>query len=75
MADLYTILALAPGGPSWFVVERDAPGFGYGKPEDKHGIRASSTAALFLDDVYVPADRLIGGVEGQGLAQAQAVCR
>ena len=72
-ADLYTILALAPGGPSWFVVERDAPGFSYGKPEDKHGIRASNTAALFLEDVYVPADRLIGGVEGQGLAQAQAV--
>jgi Beta-ketoacyl synthase, N-terminal domain/Acyl-CoA dehydrogenase, C-terminal domain len=44
-----------------------------GKPEDKHGIRASNTAALFLDDVYVPVDRLIGGVEGQGLAQAQAV--
>ena len=73
VADLYTILALAPGGPSWFVVERDAPGFSYGKPEDKHGIRASNTAALFLEDVYVPAERLIGGVEGQGLAQAQAV--
>jgi alkylation response protein AidB-like acyl-CoA dehydrogenase len=28
---------------------------------------------LFLEDVYVPADRLIGRVEGQGLAQAQAV--
>ncbi|MBK8989044.1 MAG: acyl-CoA dehydrogenase family protein [Chloroflexi bacterium] len=73
VADLYTILALAPGGPTWFVVDKDAPGFTKGKPEDKHGIRASNTAALFLEDVYVPADRLIGGVEGQGLAQAQAV--
>jgi alkylation response protein AidB-like acyl-CoA dehydrogenase len=73
VARLYTILANAPGGPSWFVVEHDAPGFTKGKPEDKHGIRASNTAALFLDDVYVPADRLVGGVEGQGLAQAQAV--
>src|SRR5690349_20120517 len=73
VAQIYTILANAPGGPSWFVVERDAPGFTQGKPEDKHGIRASNTAALFLDDVYVPADRLVGGVEGQGLAQAQAV--
>ena len=27
VADLYTILALAPGGPSWFVVERGAEGF------------------------------------------------
>ena len=73
VADLYSILALAPGGPSWFVVEKGAPGFSHGKPEDKHGIRASNTAALFLDDVYVPADRLIGLEEGKGLAQAQAV--
>ncbi|MCA9974626.1 MAG: hypothetical protein KC413_02715, partial [Anaerolineales bacterium] len=38
-----------------------------------HGIRASNTAALFLEDVHVAADRLVGGVEGKGLAQAQAV--
>ncbi|RPI31708.1 MAG: acyl-CoA dehydrogenase [Chloroflexota bacterium] len=73
VADLYSILALAPGGPSWFLVEKGAQGFTHGKPEDKHGIRASNTAALFLDDVYVPADHLLGSVEGQGLVQAQAV--
>ena len=73
VAEIYTILAAAPGGPSWFVVEKDAEGFSKNKPEDKHGIRASNTAALFLEDVYVDADRLMGGVEGQGLAQAQAV--
>jgi alkylation response protein AidB-like acyl-CoA dehydrogenase len=73
VADRYTILANAPGGPSWFLVDRDTEGFTHGKPEDKHGIRASNTAALFLENVEVPADRLIGGVEGQGLAQAQAV--
>lgn len=72
-ADLYTILALAPGGPTWFVVDRDTPGFTHGKPEDKHGIRASNTAALSLQDVRVEPDRVVGGVEGQGLAQAQAV--
>jgi alkylation response protein AidB-like acyl-CoA dehydrogenase len=73
VADRYTILANAPGGASWFLVDRDTEGFTYGKPEDKHGIRASNTAALFLENVQVPADRLIGGVEGQGLQQAQAV--
>ena len=73
VADRYTILANAPGGPTWFLVDRGAEGFTHGKPEDKHGIRASNTAALFLENVYVPADRLIGGVEGRGLAQAQAV--
>src|SRR6266511_1311560 len=73
LADAYTILANTPGGPSWFVVDRGVPGFTNGKPEDKHGIRASNTAALFLDDVEVDLDRLVGGVEGQGLQQAQAV--
>ena len=73
VADLYTVLALAPGGPSWFVVEAGAEGFTHGHHEDKHGIRLSNTASLFLDKVYVDADRLIGGVEGQGLVQAQQV--
>jgi alkylation response protein AidB-like acyl-CoA dehydrogenase len=73
VADLYTVLALAPGGPSWFVVDAGTEGFTHGKHEDKHGIRLSNTAALFLDKVYVDADRLIGGVEGQGLVQAQQV--
>jgi alkylation response protein AidB-like acyl-CoA dehydrogenase len=73
VADRYTILANAPGGPSWFLVDKGAEGFTPGKPEDKHGIRASNTAALFLENVYVPADRLIGKVEGKGLVQAQAV--
>jgi alkylation response protein AidB-like acyl-CoA dehydrogenase len=72
-ADLYSILAKAPGGPSWFVVEKGAPGFSHGKPEDKHGIRASNTAPLSLDEVYVDADHLLGGVEGHGLIQAQLV--
>ncbi len=72
-ADLYSVLAKAPGGPSWFIVEKDTPGLGHGKPEDKHGIRASNTATVSLEDVYVDADRLVGGVEGQGLIQAQLV--
>jgi alkylation response protein AidB-like acyl-CoA dehydrogenase len=73
IADACTVLALAPGGPSWFVVERGAEGFSSAPPEDKHGIRLSNTAALFLDDVVVPAKNLVGGVEGRGLVQAQQV--
>jgi alkylation response protein AidB-like acyl-CoA dehydrogenase len=73
IADLYTILANTPGGPSWFVVEKGAKGFTHDKPENKHGIRLSNTAALSLVDTYVDADRLIGGAEGHGLLQAQAV--
>jgi alkylation response protein AidB-like acyl-CoA dehydrogenase len=73
IADAYSVLANTPGGPSWFIVEKDAKGFSHDEPEDKHGIRLSNTAALAFSDVYVDADRLVGGVEGQGLNQAQAV--
>jgi len=73
IADAYTVLANTPGGPSWFILEKDANGFSHDEPEDKHGIRLSNTAALAFSDTYVDADRLIGGVEGQGLNQAQAV--
>jgi len=73
IADAYTILANTVSGPSWFIVEKGAPGFAHDEPEDKHGIRLSNTAALSLTDVFVPVDRLVGGVEGQGLNQAQAV--
>jgi alkylation response protein AidB-like acyl-CoA dehydrogenase len=73
IADAYTVLANTPGGPSWFVVEKDTKGFSHDKPENKHGIRLSNTAALAFSDVFVDADRLLGGVEGQGLIQAQAV--
>jgi alkylation response protein AidB-like acyl-CoA dehydrogenase len=73
IADAFTVLANTPSGPSWFIVDKGAKGFTHDKPEDKHGIRLSNTAALAFTDVYVDADRLIGGVEGQGLLQAQAV--
>ena len=73
IADAYTILANTPSGPSWFILEKDLKGFKHDEPEDKHGIRLSNTAALALDNVYVDASRLVGGVEGQGLNQAQAV--
>jgi alkylation response protein AidB-like acyl-CoA dehydrogenase len=73
IADAYTILANTPAGPSWFILEKDLPGFTHDKPENKHGIRLSNTAALALDNVYVDGDRLVGCVEGQGLLQAQAV--
>src|SRR5579864_7155636 len=73
IAGAYTVLANTPSGPSWFVVEAGAKGFTHDEPENKHGIRLSNTAALAFNDVYVHADRLIGGVPGQGLLQAQAV--
>jgi alkylation response protein AidB-like acyl-CoA dehydrogenase len=73
VAQIYTVLARAPGGPSFFVVERDTPGFEVGAPEKKHGIRASNTTQVILDGVEVPADHLLGREEGKGLDQANEV--
>jgi alkylation response protein AidB-like acyl-CoA dehydrogenase len=73
IADLYTVLAKAPGGPSFFIVERRTPGLAPGKHEVKHGIRLSDTAQVLLQDVVVPADHLVGEREGEGLKQANEV--
>lgn len=72
-ADFITLLAKTPEGPSFFVVEKDTPGFKRGKGEEKHGIRASNTSPLTFDDVFVPIENLIGGVPGKGLKQANEV--
>ncbi|MDE2290585.1 MAG: acyl-CoA dehydrogenase family protein, partial [Elusimicrobia bacterium] len=72
-AQIYTVLARSPKGVSWFVLEKGAEGFTTGKHEDKHGIRLSNTTALSFKDVFVPVENLIGGVEGKGMRQAQAV--
>ena len=73
IADLYTILAKAPDGPSFFVVERNTPGLTPGKHEVKHGIRLSDTAQVLLQDVVIPAANLVGEKEGEGLKQANEV--
>lgn len=73
IADFYTVLAKTPEGPSFFIVEKGVDGFTQGKPESKHGIRASDTASLRFTDVWVDHDRMVGMVPGKGLSQANQV--
>jgi len=73
IADLYTILAKAPDGPTFFVVERNTPGLTPGRHEIKHGIRLSDTAQVLLQDVIIPAENIVGTGEGDGLKQANEV--
>lgn len=57
-------------GVSLMLVEtRDLPGYRVGKVLDKMGLPAQDTAELFFDDVQLPADAVLGGVEGQGFFQ------
>ncbi|MCP4901969.1 MAG: acyl-CoA dehydrogenase [bacterium] len=73
VAQVYTILARTPGGPSFFAIDRDMEGVSVGATEKKHGIRSSNTAQVILEDVVVPAEDLLGLEEGKGLEQANQV--
>jgi acyl-CoA dehydrogenase len=69
-ADLIVLAAQADSGISLFLVETEGlDGFSRSEPLDKVGLRASDTAELFFDEVRLPADALLGGVEGRGFRQ------
>jgi acyl-CoA dehydrogenase len=69
--DIYIIAArtdpAAKGsrGISLFIVDKDNPGLKIARKFEKHGWRASDTAELFLDDLRLPEDALLGD-EGKG---------
>ncbi len=73
-ADIYTIIALTDKergirGASAFLVEKNTPGFSFGRKEKKLGIRASVTRELVFEDCLVPKENIIGR-EGMGFAMA-----
>ncbi len=55
--------SLGARGQVTFVVPPGTPGFSQGQKFRKHGIRASHTAEVVLDDVVLPASCLLGGVD------------
>lgn len=64
-AGLYLIMARTDAtekakGISTFLVEADTPGLTAGKPEDKLGLRASSTTQLVLEGCRVPVENRLG---------------
>ncbi len=69
-AELYTVIALTDKtrgarGASAFIVEKDTPGFSFGKKEKKMGIRASATRELIFRNCFIPETNIIGR-EGMG---------
>ncbi|XP_077992247.1 short/branched chain specific acyl-CoA dehydrogenase, mitochondrial-like [Glandiceps talaboti] len=56
-------------GITAFIVDRDAEGLSIGKPENKLGLKASSTCPVHFDNVRVPACNVLGTV-GQGYKYA-----
>lgn len=73
-ADIYSVIAMTnkdkgARGATFFVVEKDTPGFSFGKKEKKLGIRASATRELIFEDCEIPAENRLGR-EGQGFMLA-----
>ncbi|HHU62875.1 MAG TPA: acyl-CoA dehydrogenase [Clostridiales bacterium] len=73
-ADIYTVIAATDKtkgsrGFSAFIVEKDTPGFSFGKKEEKMGIRASATRELIFEDCKIPKENLLGR-EGMGFIVA-----
>jgi alkylation response protein AidB-like acyl-CoA dehydrogenase len=76
VAKYYTVMAVTDpsagaSGISAFVVEKEDPGFSFGAPEHKLGIKGSPTRELYFDNCVIPADRMIGA-EGTGFRTALA---
>ncbi len=68
IADVHVVVAnvdpeLGSRGQASFVVPPDTPGLAAGKKEKKHGIRASHTGEVLLDDCRLPSECLLGGEE------------
>ncbi|KOX42824.1 acyl-CoA dehydrogenase [Streptomyces ardesiacus] len=73
-SEFYTVMAVTDPtkrskGISAFVVEKSDEGVSFGAPEKKLGIKGSPTREVYLDNVRIPADRMIGA-EGTGFATA-----
>ncbi|MEV7785017.1 acyl-CoA dehydrogenase [Streptomyces sp. NPDC088106] len=73
-SEYYTVMAVTDPakrsrGISAFVVEKSDEGLSFGAPEKKLGIKGSPTREVYLDNVRIPADRMIGE-EGTGFATA-----
>jgi alkylation response protein AidB-like acyl-CoA dehydrogenase len=78
-ADFFTVFAKTTpdtrgqkGSITAFIVTRDLGGVTNGPHEDKMGIRASSTTAMYFDNVKVPVENVIGE-EGKGFKVAMAI--
>jgi alkylation response protein AidB-like acyl-CoA dehydrogenase len=68
IADVHVVVAsvepeLKTRGQASFIVPPGTPGLSQGQKFRKHGIRASHTAEVVLDDVKVPGRCLVGGKE------------
>jgi acyl-CoA dehydrogenase len=79
VAGLFTVMARTnpddstARGITAFLVERDTPGLSTGAPYRKMGQAGSPVSEVHLENCLVPADNIIGGLEGMGFKTAMRV--
>jgi len=76
-ADVFVVIARTgekqdSHGMTAFVLEKGMDGFSGGQKENKLGMRASETACLFFDNVFVPGSHVLGKV-GEGFVQSMKI--
>ncbi|WP_422420375.1 acyl-CoA dehydrogenase family protein [Pseudomonas sp. GZD-222] len=78
-AGIFTVMARTnaqikgAGGISAFIVEAGTPGLSLGKVDQKMGQKGAHTCDVIFENCRIPADNLIGGVEGVGFKTAMKV--
>jgi acyl-CoA dehydrogenase len=82
IADVHVVVAsvdpeLKGRGQASFVIGKGTPGLSMGQKYKKHGIRASHTSEVVLDDVRIPGSQLLGGKEklDEKLAKAREAAK
>ncbi len=75
-AEVYIVFAVTDKekkakGVSAFIVDKETPGFSFGKKEKKMGLRSSPTLELIFENCPVPKENLLGK-EGEGFKIAMS---
>ncbi|KAB2676880.1 acyl-CoA dehydrogenase [Brucella tritici] len=77
IAGVFTLMArtgeAGSSGVTAFLVDRNSPGLTVGKADHKMGQRGTQTCDVYLENVRVPAENIIGGLEGRGFKTAMKV--
>jgi butyryl-CoA dehydrogenase len=77
-ADIYLVLVRTdpekgPQGMSLLIIEKDTPGLSFGRPEDRMGMRSTSSREMFFSDCRVPVENVVGAEGGMAEIMGKAM--
>lgn len=77
-ADIYLVLVRTdpekgPQGMSLLILDKDTEGLSFGRPEDRMGMRSTSSKEMFFSDCRVPVQNLVGAEGGMAEIMGKAM--